>query len=1269
MWNVQTNVETTIESAHRAVYFAQSTVFQRYCVMLALKWMVQFTQGETMAELSLREYLAELDRLLQAHAADDIILHSRHLLQYYPKVVDAYRYLGRALLMNGRWDEAEAALRRVLSVIPDDFHAHLGLSEIYDTKRRGDEAIWHLERAMEVDPSRRELADSMRSLYKRYRNIDQARIPQTAGGVARQAMANHSYEQAIETLRSALARYPDRTDLRLLLAESYWEGGDPVEAAEAASDVLDLLPDCLVANRIMTSLWLQEDRPSDAQQYLSRIEAVDPYLAVELATNAPVDDDTFHITALDVKRTAQSELSANRPDWLSDITADDAAQQTADEWSSFDPSRSGLLASTRRDAEPPPEAPQPAFDASSFDVSPSDLSSSSSQDLPDWMNAATTAVPIAPLAAEVPDEDPLGWLNSESSQAEELPSDDILFADAFARDAAVPAPAESGSSAGDWLADFPDVIIEEPEPASQFEQVDVDALFASPPPQDAPKTMQPIAAPDWKSDDAFLDEAFGIERMVQETPGAEPEPEPLDWLNALPTEEPTDTDADVTSLEIPAARSESSSGLTGVLDDIRFTDSESDSAGEDLTASDDQWLEEVSNEPAGVPGPKRGLTAMLQDANLEWMSESATSPEVDAAMQAADDDWMRQFDPAGKRPTGDEPGWLNELSDEAATETSEPADETATDMPTAVIPTVTSRFDDTGEALELESGDEPMQDERSAGPTGLLATAGLAGALALSQEPDDLPPSLREEPQPDWLAEVTLDEVEPAADFASAAAEPELDWLADASLAEPTDAVAETPEAVAAADADLDALFAQPEAAEAVIDFMEPAPSEGQFEDETPDAEGRFIPAAAATALLGGTAILAADDDRAAPLYDPFADIEEPAADLLAAQPELAAEVHDTVHSAHVTIDDLVPADWGDSVPQAAAKAAADDQVLESDVNWWDSEDQSEADAQQIQPVADSEAQPEGAVELLADAGGDWFFDPVIEAVDEAELAAEMPSAEEGWFEDAPEGVMMTAEETPTAEATLVGVDTLHLSAESGLASEWLGEPFEESVDAEMVSAELLAESEASDTANPLDDSAWIVTDDDAVEPVAALAEDESPFDDDGEDDALLDTPEDEPADDAWITAEGAALAGGAGAVIALSLSDTEDEAAESALDLGDDELAMESNAPDWLNAMVPGLDVDYEAEEDRPIETDFIAAEPADVIGHDDATGGGFTWVEQMVAQEQRATEMALANGYDPLARYPFTVDPAWVRALKSLTDQDPPADGADSDLPEWLR
>ena len=59
-----------------------------------------------MADISLREYLAKLDTLLKSGSAAEVILHCRHILQYYPKDAQAYRLLGQALVATSRWAEA-----------------------------------------------------------------------------------------------------------------------------------------------------------------------------------------------------------------------------------------------------------------------------------------------------------------------------------------------------------------------------------------------------------------------------------------------------------------------------------------------------------------------------------------------------------------------------------------------------------------------------------------------------------------------------------------------------------------------------------------------------------------------------------------------------------------------------------------------------------------------------------------------------------------------------------------------------------------------------------------------------------------------------------------------------------------------------------------------------------------------------------------------------------------------------------------------------------
>src|SRR5262245_1821154 len=139
-----------------------------------------------MTNISLKEYHAKLESLLNTNATDEVIRHCRHILQEFPKNVTTYRIFGRALVYNSKWQKAGEVLTRVLSVYPDDLAAHIGLSEIYEKTNKPDEAIWHLERAFEQDPNNQPLIDALREMYQQHRKVEYAKVQLTTGAVARQ---------------------------------------------------------------------------------------------------------------------------------------------------------------------------------------------------------------------------------------------------------------------------------------------------------------------------------------------------------------------------------------------------------------------------------------------------------------------------------------------------------------------------------------------------------------------------------------------------------------------------------------------------------------------------------------------------------------------------------------------------------------------------------------------------------------------------------------------------------------------------------------------------------------------------------------------------------------------------------------------------------------------------------------------------------------------------------------------------------------------------
>ena len=117
-----------------------------------------------MAKVSLRIYDREIERLIEQGHTDEAIAHCRHILKVFPKHLETYRLLGKAYLEARRYGEAVDIFGRLLMAVPDDFVAHVGLSIIRDEENKLDDAIWHMERAFEVQSSNAAIQSELQRL-------------------------------------------------------------------------------------------------------------------------------------------------------------------------------------------------------------------------------------------------------------------------------------------------------------------------------------------------------------------------------------------------------------------------------------------------------------------------------------------------------------------------------------------------------------------------------------------------------------------------------------------------------------------------------------------------------------------------------------------------------------------------------------------------------------------------------------------------------------------------------------------------------------------------------------------------------------------------------------------------------------------------------------------------------------------------------------------------------------------------------------------------
>jgi tetratricopeptide (TPR) repeat protein len=267
-----------------------------------------------MAKVPLRKYNREIESLIEHGQTDELIAHCRHILKTFPKHLETYRLLGKAYLESKHHAEATDIFNRILVVVPDDFVSHVGLSIIADDQKRMEDAIWHMERAFEKQPSNAAIQAELQRLYGRRDGREPPKIRLNRGALAHMYYQGELYMQAVNEIRSVLAEDPSRADLQCLLALAYFRAGQKVEASEICSQLLGQFPYCLDANRALVEILPGTGLAEDASIYRQRVVELDPYAAHvrgSIFQTDDVPDDAVTLERLDYKG-KPVEIS---PDW------------------------------------------------------------------------------------------------------------------------------------------------------------------------------------------------------------------------------------------------------------------------------------------------------------------------------------------------------------------------------------------------------------------------------------------------------------------------------------------------------------------------------------------------------------------------------------------------------------------------------------------------------------------------------------------------------------------------------------------------------------------------------------------------------------------------------------------------------------------------------------------------------------------------------------------------------------------------------------------
>ncbi|MBN2085653.1 MAG: tetratricopeptide repeat protein [Anaerolineales bacterium] len=746
-----------------------------------------------MTEIALRAYNQEIKDLIDHGHFDEAIAHCQHVLETFPRHIETYRLLGKAFLEQGRHGDAADVFQRVLSAIPEDWLSHVAMAIVREDESNLDMAIWHMERAYEVNPSNPTVQQEVRRLRGRRDGVEPPKLRLTRSALARMYIKGGLYGQAIAEIRSALTEDPDRPDLQVLLASALFDSGAVQESADICTAILQKLPYCLEANRVMGMALLASNKHEDAEKLFQRIESLDPHIDLEVLKKekriAELPGQTVSLSRLEYEgqektvRTKQPSWASSLglkieepqkgpaiPDWLSTASqpADafpPAAQPAAPAAPTGDipawlneaaaavnqPSAGGSIFGTPAEP-PPPSAAEP-------------IPRTSTGELPDWIQAQ--AMPAEPPVAEKSSGSLPDWLSAAAA---------IPFQQPAAEMPGPSAPAASpttGSALPDWIktsslppdkpkekiSDIPDWLSAPPPPSVEALPSSSLPEWTRPETKTSPLGVEPNNIPDWLSSSQptsadISPEPEWLKQSPAPAPGADAIPE---WMKgAGPAESSPDAQpAESMPSWLQSSADPASKPVELVPEWMRTESPPSASAGsvqpsppsapiEDLP----EWMKPDQNEaPISFPSSEPVLGGKK--------STSPLAEESPAVPEGAVPDWMKPPETAPAAPLA--------AAAESVPESNKPD---LRNPPTEAAAEVEARSVEAAPAVTLPDWLNP--------PAGLASPEAVEGAPSMAVPPPagiastpDVPFSREAEPAPvvelpDWLKAVPPPAAEPA---------------------------------------------------------------------------------------------------------------------------------------------------------------------------------------------------------------------------------------------------------------------------------------------------------------------------------------------------------------------------------------------------------------------------------------------------------------------------------------------------------------------------
>jgi tetratricopeptide (TPR) repeat protein len=679
-----------------------------------------------MQQITLPKYLNRIEGLLEENRLAEVGAHCHFILQQQPMHVRTYRLYARSLLEQYLLDDAADIFQRVLSADPEDIVAHAGLAEVYREKRLIAQAIWHMERAFEIDPYNRAVRAELNRLYTERDGVAPGNLDLTLEALVHLYVRGGQFDQATSELKDLLAEQPDRVDLQMLMAEALWRDKRTVEAADFAQDVLDQIPNCIKANAILVDALYQLGREVEAGPYWKRLWALtlldgghaEPDSIVDHAYRRVQGPNAPEVVVNRLEYFTAESPAAEGADWLNTGEAGSVRAKELPEW---------LAEMDRGPADAVSEAPPAEGDdvmdwlkevASAEELAAAEVDDAAASTPEAEVAGSGTPSAVSPSGDEGEEPEPVGKVDDSPEtavpgwQPTELEGDEEHDVErTLSGWTSPPAESEEQAPSPDWVREMlgiepgPGDKHSEPAPERLVGAVDAEGDRGEPAEPLPDWLLEAMGLADGASMPAGSEESMGTraglsgdEPSTEEEMAKEQEPSgeglddltegadaDLDWLASLREEPQAEGSTDAAekpvtpATETEAERAEVRSDLEETLVDWQLR---ADAADED-----DKMVTIVAPLPGGKGDEADSATDVessddVIEEDLGWIDQLVAGEgegiEEPAAASWLEDELSEEIQ--GVSEFDSEMSWLDELGQEATAESGEP-DEEADEAP------------------------------------------------------------------------------------------------------------------------------------------------------------------------------------------------------------------------------------------------------------------------------------------------------------------------------------------------------------------------------------------------------------------------------------------------------------------------------------------------------------------------------------------------------------------------------------------------------------